>query len=684
MAKYKKRNKRIVAIVQARCNSYRLPNKIMKKFAGIPAIEILYNRLILSKKIDNVVIATSRNRVNSKLINLCKNKKIDFFSGSENNVLKRYFETSKKFNADIIVRITGDSILIDHQLVDKVIDIFEKNKVDYASNCQPATFPDGLDIEVFSKDCLNKTYKLAKNKYDKEHVTPLMRHSQKFKRINYKNDKDYSYIRWSLDQEEDFQVIKLILNHFNPSKYFSWKQILKLTESNKKRFNKNIQIIRNEGARMSKTVKLWKRAKQIIPGGNMLLSKRPELFQPGKWPAYFSKSKGCNVWDLDSRKYLDISLMGVGTNTLGYGHNAVDSAVKKVIKNGNLSTLNCPEEVFLSEKLLEIHPWAEKVRLFRTGGEASAAAIRIARAATGRSKVAFCGYHGWHDWYLSANIKDKNNLSSHLMTGLSPNGVPKELKNTSIPFDYNNFEQIKKIADENNLAAIKMEVQRNFPPKNNFLQKIRKLCNQKGIVLIFDECTSGFRQTFGGLHKIYGVEPDIAWFGKALGNGYAITAIIGKSSVMDAAQNSFISSTFWTERIGPAAALKTLEEMEKIKSWDIITKIGNSIRKNWVDLAKRNKINLQVAGLPALSSFAILSDDWIKYKTFITQEMLKSNILAANAIFVCTKHNKKVLDYYFNRLDEIFKKIAKFENKELNIDNELETEVCHTGFKRLN
>tara|TARA_A100001011_G_C14187943_1_gene789930 strand:- start:559 stop:1248 length:690 start_codon:yes stop_codon:yes gene_type:complete len=229
-----------------------------------------------------------------------------------------------------------------------------------------------------------------------------------------------------------------------------------------------------------------------------------------------------------------------------------------------------------------------------------------------------------------------------------------------------------------------MEVQRNFAPKNNFLQKIRKLCNEKGIVLIFDECTSGFRQTFGGLHKIYGVEPDIAWFGKALGNGYAITAIIGKSNVMDSAQNSFISSTFWTERIGPTAALKTLEEMEKIKSWEIITKIGNSIRKNWADLAKRNKLNLQVSGLPALSSFSILSDDWIKYKTYITQEMLKSNILAANAVFVCTKHNKKVLDNYFNRLDEIFKKITKFENKELNIDNELETDVCQTGFKRLN
>ena len=267
---------------------------------------------------------------------------------------------------------------------------------------------------------------------------------KKFKTINYKNNVDYSNIRWSLDQEEDLKEIGLILKHFNPKKYFSWKNILKVTEANKDKFYKNSKIKRNEGAKMSKTQKLWRRAKQIIPGGNMLLSKRPELFLPNKWPAYYSKSKGCHVWDLDKKKYIDISLMGIGTNTLGYANSKVDNAVRKVLSAGNLTTLNCPEEVQLSEKLLDLHPWAQKVRLFRTGGEASAASVRIARAATGKSKIAFCGYHGWHDWYLAANIKDKTNLTNHLMPGLSPNGVPKELKNTSIPFEYNNFEQLEK------------------------------------------------------------------------------------------------------------------------------------------------------------------------------------------------------------------------------------------------
>ena len=430
-------------------------------------------------------------------------------------------------------------------------------------------------------------------------------------------------------------------------------------------------------------IRLYKYAKTLIPGGTTLFSKRSELHLPYKWPAYFTRAKKINVWDLKGDKYLDM-FCAVGTSVLGYGNAKVNKSVLKNIDKGNMTTLNCPEEVFLAKQMIKQHPWSSMAKFTRSGGEANALAIRIARSFTKKNNVAFCGYHGWHDWYLSANIKDKNNLSSHLMTGLSPNGVPKELKNTSIPFDYNNFEQIKKIADENNLAAIKMEVQRNFPPKNNFLQKIRKLCNQKGIVLIFDECTSGFRQTFGGLHKIYGVEPDIAWFGKALGNGYAITAIIGKSSVMDAAQNSFISSTFWTERIGPAAALKTLEEMEKIKSWEIITKIGVKMQKGWSDLGKSNNLDITISGLPPITNYRFNSSYMLEYKTFVTQEMLKKGFLASTNFYACIEHSDDLMNLYFDSLNEIFKIISKCESEELNILDLLEGPVCHSGFERLN
>tara|TARA_B100000963_G_C22632281_1_gene675578 strand:+ start:2130 stop:4169 length:2040 start_codon:yes stop_codon:yes gene_type:complete len=676
--------KKIVAIVQARSNSIRLPGKILKSINGVPAIELLLKRLKKAKFLDQIVIATSNQKKNMKFRNFLKKKKIEYYAGSENNVLLRYFETATKYKADIIVRITGDSIIIDPTLIDNFIKIFKKKKIDYLSNTHPATFPDGLDIEIFDFKTLKKTNNEAKNLFDREHVTTFIKDSKKFKRYNIEFKENLSKLRWSLDEEIDLKEIKLIYDYFKPNIYFSWLDVLKVIKKNKKKFTSNSFIKRNEGAKMSKTKKMWRRAKQIIPGGNMLLSKRPELFHPKLWPAYFDKARGCQVWDLDGKKYNDISLMGVGSNILGYANPEVDNAVKKAINKSNISSLNCPEEVELCEKLIEMHPWADMARLARTGGEASAISIRIARAATGKSKIAFCGYHGWHDWYLSANIKNSENLKSYLLPGLEPNGVPRELKGTAIPFEYNNFEQLKRIVENNDIGAIKMEVSRNQKPKNNFLQKIRILCNKKKIILMFDECSSGFRQTFGGLHKVYGVNPDMAWFGKALGNGYGITAIIGKREIMDCAQNSFISSTFWTERSGPVAANKTLEIMEKTKSWDLITKIGENIQKKWKILAARNKLNISVTGIPALSSFNIISEDWLKYKTYITQEMLKKNFLATNAIFVSVKHDKKILDRYFDILDKIFKDLSDFENKVKQIDNNLDGPVCHTKFERLN
>jgi len=376
--------------------------------------------------------------------------------------------------------------------------------------------------------------------------------------------------------------------------------------------------------------------------------------------------------------------MGIGTNILGYGDDEVDAAVIQTIKNGNMSTLNCPEEVYLAEKLVEIHPWSDMVRFARSGGEANAIAIRIARAASGKDKVAICGYHGWHDWYLSANISGDENLSTHLLPGLNPLGVPKNLRDTVYPFKYNEFEALQKIVDTHDIGVIKMEVVRNFGPENNFLAKVRTLATEKNIVLIFDECTSGFRQTFGGIHKMYGVEPDMAMFGKALGNGYGITATIGKREVMDAAQNTFISSTFWTERIGPTAALKTLEVMERTKSWEVITKTGLSIAQRWKDLGELYNLSLSISGIPALISFDFNSDQSLAYRSFITQEMLKRGYLATNSIYVSIAHTEEILGKYFDELISLFKVIKQCETGEKDIYTLLEGPICHSGFKRLN
>ena len=434
---------------------------------------------------------------------------------------------------------------------------------------------------------------------------------------------------------------------------------------------------------MNKGQKLYKRAKEIIPGGTMLLSKRPEMFLPEKWPAYFSKCSGAKVWDLDGKEYTDMSIMGIGTNILGYGHSEVDEAVINTVKNGNMSTLNCPEEVELAEKLIEINPWAGMVRFARSGGEANAIAIRIARAASGKDNVAVCGYHGWHDWYLSANLNSSNNLDEHLLPGLDTTGVPKNLEGSTFPFLYNDFKKLELLVKNKSIGVIKMEVERNSGPNDNFLQKVRKLATANNIVLIFDECTSGFRETFGGLYQKYNVEPDMAMFGKALGNGYAITATIGRREIMEAAQKSFISSTFWTERIGPSAAIKTLEVMKRERSWEQISTIGESIKSKWQSLADLHNLDISIIGLKALPAFSFDSKNHLAYKTLLTQEMLKKGYLASNAVYVSMVHTPEVIEKYFYELDNIFKKIKKCEEGK-DILKMLEGPICHSGFSRLN
>jgi glutamate-1-semialdehyde 2,1-aminomutase len=435
---------------------------------------------------------------------------------------------------------------------------------------------------------------------------------------------------------------------------------------------------------MGKGQELYKKAKTLIPGGTMLLSKRPEMFLPEHWPAYFSKSKGCKVWDLDGKELTDMSIMGIGTNSLGYGNDEVDAAVMETVRKGNMSTLNCPEEVYLAEKLIEINPWADMVRFARTGGEANSIAIRIARAASGKDNVAICGYHGWHDWYLSANHNGEDDLSGHLIAGLSPMGVPKNLKNTVFPFHYNNYQELLEIVEKNNIGVIKMEVLRNFGPEDNFLQKVRALATQKNIVLVFDECSSGFRETFGGIFQKFNVEPDVVMYGKTIGNGYALTAVVGKKSVMEAAQKTFISSTFWTERIGPTAALATLKEMERVKSWEIITATGKKMQEGWLKLAKSNNLDITISGISAMTTYGFNSANALAYKTLITQEMLKKGFLASTNFYASTAHTQEHLDSYFEVLDEIYKTIYKCESDELNINNLLEGPICHSGFKRLN
>lgn len=673
---------KVLAIVQARMGSIRLPGKVMRDVGGMPILELLLTRLVRSQSIDQVIVATTINSIDDCIEQLAQELGFETFRGSENDVLERLYTAAEIYGGDIIVRITGDCPLVDPAIVDSIVGLYKIGNVDYVSNTNPPTFPDGLDVEVFSFSALQRTHLEADTRSQREHVTQYIRESDTFSRLNFQAEHDHSELRWTLDEEADFRVIQEIVDEFYPRSDFLWSDVI---ENKQNRHSKNDEInehVRNEGSKISSGQKLWKRAKMVIPGGNMLLSKRPEMFLPQQWPTYFTKAKGCKIWDLDGNEYIDMSIMGIGTNILGYGKSEVDDAVLKTIDAGNMSTLNCPEEVFLAEKLIEMHPWADMVRFARSGGEANAIAVRIARAAAGRTQVAICGYHGWHDWYLAANLGNEEVLAGHLLPGLEPNGVPEGLKGTVIPFEYNNLEQLKQLIAHNQIGVIVMEVARSAGPKDDFLNSVRLLATENNIVLVFDECTSGFRQTFGGLHKLYGVEPDMAMFGKALGNGYAITAVIGRREIMEAAQSTFISSTFWTERIGPTAAIATLAAMERIESWNQITDTGHEITKGWIQLAHDYGLGITTSGLPSLTCFNFESSNALAYKTLVTQDLLDNGFLASNSVYVCTEHKPNVIDEYFTHLAVAFNKIRMCEEG-LEVNSILRGPVCDSGFKRL-
>lgn len=425
---------------------------------------------------------------------------------------------------------------------------------------------------------------------------------------------------------------------------------------------------------------LYLKAKKIILGGNMLLSKRPEMFLPNLWPSYFKKSKKIFVTDLDDNKYIDM-ICAVGTCILGYANNKIDKDIKKIIGNGIMSTLNCPEEVQLTDKLLKIHKWADKAKYCRSGGEANSLAIRIARCAAKKENIAICGYHGWHDWYLAGNFK-KNQLKNHILPNLKTLGVSKKLKNTIFTFDYNDEKQLIKLVKNKKIGIIKMEIARNNLPNIKFLKFVRNLANKNNIILIFDECTTGFRRNLGGMHLLTGVNPDMLMLGKTIGNGYAITTVLGKNKIMKKAEESFISSTFWTERIGFAAALSSIKYFEDMKPWKKLINNGKYLNKELIRIATANNLKIKISGYESITSFTFLSPFSRYFKTYMTQEMLKKGYLTSTLFYLTIYHDKKVIDNYIRKLNNIFKFLGSVNNLS-QIYSKLDTSLSHQTFERL-
>ncbi len=385
--------------------------------------------------------------------------------------------------------------------------------------------------------------------------------------------------------------------------------------------------IRPKTDRVARSLELYRRARQLIPGGTQLLSRRPSRFAYGVSPIYAERAKGARIWDVDGHEYIDWA-SGIGSIILGYADPVVDEAVCRQISTGTVYSINHELEIELAEELVNLIPCAEMVRYAKGGGEACAMAVRIARGVTGRDKILFCGYHGWHDWYLAANLSAEASLDEHLFSGIEPIGVPRALEGTSLPFAYGNLDALGHLLDaqRGQVAAVIMEPLRSAEPPHGYLAGVARLCREHGALLIFDEVTTGFRMSPAGVQPVVGVTPDMAVFAKSISNGYPLGVVVGRRECMEPAARMFISSTYWSDTIGLRAALTTLREIRRRKLPEHFQWLGTQLKERITAVARETGLPATCQGLAIHPQLQFGIDD-AATKTLVTtlyiQEMAK-------------------------------------------------------------
>ncbi len=659
---------KVVAIIQARMGSSRLSGKVLKPLSDSTVLEFLISRLSKSTTIDEIIIATTVEKQDEEITNLFKDSGLIIYKGSEKNVLNRYMGAAQEANADVIVRITGDCPFVDPGLVDDCVNMIINSDLDYVSNCNNVSMPlpDGFDVEVFTMKSFKVLEKLSITSAYKEHVTFGYFKTGLFLTDSVEYNQNYGHFRLTLDYKEDYNVIFKVAEEMKEN-LWGWKEICKFLEENEEISNLNSHISRNASWENSfKDDNIEPLTNNLnrddtIAHSSGLLSKRADQFSPGLWPKNYIKAKGQVIWAEGNQLLLDYSIGGIGATTLGYANDFVDDRVIEAIKNASATSLNSGLEVRATNQLIDTIPWVESARYTRSGGEATTLAIRLARAKTNKVKVLFSGYHGWHDWYLAAAFNNK--LGNHLLDDLPISGVPRELADTSFPFDYGDIEGFSKHIEKNKgeLAAVILEPMRYTTPDIKFLTHVRKTCTDNNIIMIFDEISSGFRFNNNAAHLDIDIIPDIVVFSKALGNGYPIACIAGNKNVMHAAKDSFISSTTHTESIGFAAMSAVLDYYKKNDVSSLLAEKGSSIRDILLSVAATHKLDIKISGLNQLWSWSFNVDADLnrKLQTVITEQMLMNSILFSNRFYATLGIDPDFYEIFERVLSLAFTKVSK-------------------------
>lgn len=657
----------VVAIVQARMGSSRLPGKSMADIEGKPMLWHVVERVKRASLVDRVVVATTTEPADDAIEAMCRAQGIRCYRGSQNDVLDRYYHAARAERAAKVVRITADCPVIDPEVIDRVIRRFQRGDLDYASNAMVRSYPDGLDTEVFSFAALERAWHEASKGSEREHVTPYLR-SEKFRIASVENDlaSSYQHYRWTVDETADLEFIREVYRAFRGRESFGMQDILELVEKNPGLEKMNSDIVCSAGyykslfedacaaaapRRPIEKSKAWlERAGKVIPGAAQTFSKGANQHVRGVAPIFLAKGKGCRVWDVDGNEYIDY-IQGLLPNILGYAREEVNAAVAEQLGQGHSFSLPHPLEVELAERLTRLIPCAEMVRFGKNGSDATAGAVRAARGLTGRERIACCGYHGWQDWFIGSTTR-------HV-------GVPQAVRALTHPFVYNDLGSLQRLLDEHKgeFAAVIMEPVNFWPPAAGFLEGVKRAAHEHGALLIFDEICSGFHFGLGGAQKRFAVTPDLACFGKAMGNGFPISCIVGRADVMKMFEETFFSFTFGGEVASMAAAMKVLDILEGTDALARMNVNGRVLQEGLNALAEKAGLRdrIQCVGYPAWSLIKFLDaqgKDSFLLRSLFAQECVKRGVLALATHNMTAAHDPLAIEKTLKVYAEVCKTMA--------------------------
>ena len=670
--------------------STRFPGKVLADIEGEPMLLRIVRRVGRSQMIQQTVVATSDQKADDRIAELCAQRAISVFRGNEKDVLDRFYQAAKMFAADIVVRITGDCPFIDPEVVDRVIGGFRNEPCDYASNTIVCTYPDGLDTEVFSFAALEDAWRNGRRAADREHVTPYLRTSQRFRLRNVESElgRSLRHLRWTVDAPCDLEFARAVYSRFGGRDTFRWQDILQLIDREPALTRLNAGRVRNEGyyhsiagepklpagqRELTASRNLIAKARALIPGASQTLSKGSTQYVQGVAPTFLSKGEGCHVWDVDGNRYIDYS-MGLGPIILGYGYPAVDEAVRRQLADGVTFSLPHHLEITVAERLVDMIPCAEMVRFGKNGSDATAGAVRLARAFTGRDRVLCCGYHGWQDWFIGT-------------TSYSA-GVPESVRQLTATFDYNDIEGLKGLLSQyaGQVAAVILEPIGVIEPAPGFLQQVRELCSAEGSLLIFDEVITGFRLAQGGAQEYFGVLPDLSCFGKAMANGYPLSAIVGPRKIMKSFESTFFSFTFGGEALSLAAADATMQEIRRKSVIARLWEHGSNLMDGTNALAREFGLEkvVRCIGLPprTVMNFSDESNrESLLIKSLFQQECLRRGILFSGAHNLSFSHTAEDIEYTL-RVYRTAMEIVAEAVKERNVSELLDGPALEPVFRR--